>query len=97
MEAIEELVQLSDAMLQASAVLADEDIDESSSSSSRRTSTFLNAVALGNVVSIFPLLAHSYLRSWYCCWFGSLDLWVANEGFICGVGALCSRYCMVND
>ncbi|XP_031381726.1 dynamin-2A [Punica granatum] len=49
MEAIEELIQLSDAMRQASAVLADEDIDESSSSSSRRTSTFLNAVALGNV------------------------------------------------
>ncbi|OWM79306.1 hypothetical protein CDL15_Pgr003479 [Punica granatum] len=56
MEAIEELIQLSDAMRQASAVLADEDIDESSSSSSRRTSTFLNAVALGNVVSTFPLL-----------------------------------------
>ncbi|KAK4757491.1 hypothetical protein SAY87_018792 [Trapa incisa] len=49
MEAIEELVQLADAMRQASAVLADEDIDEKSSSSSRRSSTFLNAVALGNV------------------------------------------------
>ncbi|GAB2283863.1 Dynamin-2A [Dionaea muscipula] len=50
MEAIEELVQLSDSMRQAAAVLADEDVDETtSSSSSRRTSTFLNVVALGNV------------------------------------------------
>ncbi|KAK1402420.1 Dynamin GTPase [Heracleum sosnowskyi] len=44
MEAIEELEQLSDSMRQASAVLADEDVDENS----RRQSTFLNAVALGN-------------------------------------------------
>ena len=54
MEAIEELVQLSESMRQASALLADEDIDEtatSSSSSSKRSSTFLNVVALGNVVS----------------------------------------------
>ncbi|KAK4285071.1 hypothetical protein QN277_001815 [Acacia crassicarpa] len=51
MEAIEELSQLAVAMRQAAAVLADEDIDESntSSSSSRRPSTFLNVVALGNV------------------------------------------------
>ncbi|KAJ8768284.1 hypothetical protein K2173_021224 [Erythroxylum novogranatense] len=53
MDAIEELAQLADSMRQASAVLADEDVDEtsssSSSSSSRRSSTFLNAVALGNV------------------------------------------------
>ncbi|KAI3984592.1 hypothetical protein MKX01_040469 [Papaver californicum] len=51
MEAIEELVQLSESMLQASSVLADEDIDDSSSSSftSKRLSTFLNVVALGNV------------------------------------------------
>ncbi|KAM7478711.1 hypothetical protein LguiA_026924 [Lonicera macranthoides] len=48
MEAIEELYQLSDSMLQAAAVLADEDVDENSSSSSRRPSTFLNVVALGN-------------------------------------------------
>ncbi|KAJ4950304.1 hypothetical protein NE237_027136 [Protea cynaroides] len=47
MEAIEELVQLSESMLQASALLADEDVDESTQS--RRTSTFLNVVALGNV------------------------------------------------
>ncbi|KAJ7946527.1 Dynamin-like [Quillaja saponaria] len=50
MEAIEELTQLSESMLQASAVLADEDVDETStSSSSRRSSTFLNVVGLGNV------------------------------------------------
>ncbi|KAI3715668.1 hypothetical protein L6452_22654 [Arctium lappa] len=48
MEAIEELVQLSDLMRQATAVLNDEDIDENSSSSSKRRSTFLNVVALGN-------------------------------------------------
>ncbi|XP_071736836.1 dynamin-2A-like [Rutidosis leptorrhynchoides] len=49
MDAIEELVQLSDSMRQAAALLNDEDIDEnSSSSSSRRGSTFLNVVALGN-------------------------------------------------
>ncbi|MCL7028582.1 hypothetical protein MKW94_019428, partial [Papaver nudicaule] len=49
MEAIEELVELSESMLQASSVLADEDIDSSSSSTSKRLSTFLNVVALGNV------------------------------------------------
>ncbi|EPS67953.1 hypothetical protein M569_06812, partial [Genlisea aurea] len=51
MDAIEELSQLSDAMRQASALLADEDVDEaaaSSSGSSKRASTFLNVVALGN-------------------------------------------------
>ncbi|CAI9115168.1 OLC1v1016006C1 [Oldenlandia corymbosa var. corymbosa] len=46
MDAIEELSQLSDSMRQASALLADEDVDESTSS--RRPSTFLNVVALGN-------------------------------------------------
>ncbi|KAI3675968.1 hypothetical protein L1987_85564 [Smallanthus sonchifolius] len=48
MDAIEELVQLGDSMRQAAALLNDEDVDENSSSSSRRTSTFLNVVALGN-------------------------------------------------
>ncbi|KAL1542783.1 Dynamin-2A [Salvia divinorum] len=50
MEAIEELAQLSESMRQASAMLADEDVDETtpSSSSSKRSSTFLNVVALGN-------------------------------------------------
>lgn len=49
MEAIEELTQLSDSMRQAASLLADEDVDENSSSSSRRSSSFLNVVALGNV------------------------------------------------
>ncbi|TYJ12778.1 hypothetical protein E1A91_A10G003900v1 [Gossypium mustelinum] len=49
MEAIEEFSELSEAMRQAAAVLADEDVDETSSSSSKRPSTFLNVVALGNV------------------------------------------------
>ncbi|XP_022716442.1 dynamin-2A-like [Durio zibethinus] len=49
MEAIEELSELSESMMQAAAVLADEDVDETSSSSSKRSSTFLNVVALGNV------------------------------------------------
>lgn len=54
MEAIEELEQLSDSMRQASAVLADEDVDENS----RRQSTFLNAVALGNTVSFLHFYHH---------------------------------------
>ncbi|GMI88683.1 Dynamin related protein 2B, dynamin-like 3 [Hibiscus trionum] len=49
MEAIEELYELSDSMRQAAAVLADEDVDENSSS--KRSSTFLNVVAFGNVGS----------------------------------------------
>uniref|UniRef100_A0A803NMR2 Uncharacterized protein n=1 Tax=Cannabis sativa TaxID=3483 RepID=A0A803NMR2_CANSA len=54
MEAIEESTQLSDSMRQAVALLADEDVDENSTSSSspRRDSTFLNVVALGNVIKI---------------------------------------------
>lgn len=50
MAAIEELSELADSMRQASALLADEDIDETSNSS-RRPSTFLKVVALGNVGS----------------------------------------------
>ncbi|KAK7313951.1 hypothetical protein VNO77_39158 [Canavalia gladiata] len=50
MAAIEELSELADSMRQAASVLADEDVDESNASStSRRSSTFLNVVALGNV------------------------------------------------
>ncbi|XP_039018427.1 dynamin-2B-like [Hibiscus syriacus] len=49
MEAIEELYQLSDSMRQAAALLADEDVEENSSS--KRSSTFLNVVAFGNVGS----------------------------------------------
>ncbi|KAJ1385213.1 P-loop containing nucleoside triphosphate hydrolase [Sesbania bispinosa] len=50
MAAIEDLSELADSMRQAAALLADEDVDESNASSnSRRPSTFLNVVALGNV------------------------------------------------
>lgn len=52
MEAIEELAQLADSMRQAAALLNDEDVDANSSSSSKRPSTFLNVVALGNTVSL---------------------------------------------
>ncbi|XP_057831628.2 dynamin-2A [Cryptomeria japonica] len=45
MEAMENLIQLSESMQQAAALLNDEDTEESSS----QTSTFLNVVALGNV------------------------------------------------
>ncbi|MFS7946366.1 putative dynamin GTPase [Helianthus anomalus] len=48
MEAVEELAQLADSMRQAAALLNDEDVDENSSNSTRRSSTFLNVVALGN-------------------------------------------------
>lgn len=51
MDAIDELSQLSDSMKQAASLLADEDPDETSSS--KRPATFLNVVALGNVVSSF--------------------------------------------
>ncbi|CAM8992016.1 hypothetical protein QQ045_026341 [Rhodiola kirilowii] len=48
MEAIDELLKLSESINQASALLADEDVDENSTSS-RRSSTFLNVVALGSI------------------------------------------------
>ncbi|KAM3377789.1 dynamin-2A [Capsicum galapagoense] len=47
MEAIEELEQLGDAMRQAAALLADEDVNDAAASS-KRPSTFLNVVPLGN-------------------------------------------------
>jgi dynamin GTPase len=47
MEAIDELVQLSESMRQAASLLADD--DPSDETASRRPSTFLNAVVLGNV------------------------------------------------
>ncbi|KAK7376395.1 hypothetical protein VNO78_34680 [Psophocarpus tetragonolobus] len=61
MDAIEELVQLSDSMRQAAAVLADEDIDNY-----KRPSTFLNVIALGNVgagksASLNSLIGHPVL------------------------------------
>jgi hypothetical protein len=56
MAAIEELSELADSMRQASALLADEDIDETSNT--RRPSTFLNVVALGNIVSLHHFISH---------------------------------------
>ncbi|GMP34854.1 hypothetical protein CsSME_00007552 [Camellia sinensis var. sinensis] len=50
MDVIDEFAQLADSMRQASALLADEDVDKNSLSS-RRPSTFLNVVALGNTGS----------------------------------------------
>ncbi|CAA6670594.1 unnamed protein product [Spirodela intermedia] len=46
MEAMEELIKLGECMVQAAALLSDEDADEASN---RRASTFLNIVAFGNV------------------------------------------------
>ncbi|XP_062220234.1 dynamin-2A-like [Phragmites australis] len=47
MDAIDELVELSESMRQAASLLADD--DPSDEATTRRPSTFLNAVALGNV------------------------------------------------
>jgi len=52
MEAIEELSELSESMRQAASLLADD--DPSDDAAPRRPTTFLNAVALGNVVSNRP-------------------------------------------
>jgi dynamin GTPase len=52
MDAMDELVQLSESMRQAASLLADD--DPSDDSAPRRPSTFLNAVVLGNVVSTAP-------------------------------------------
>lgn len=72
MDAIEELGELSEAMRQAAALLADEDVDDNSTSgaSSRRATTFLNVVALGNVVSLpflYLLLGFGYWISFLLC------------------------------
>ncbi|KAJ8759509.1 hypothetical protein K2173_007126 [Erythroxylum novogranatense] len=69
MEMTEELVQLSESMQQAAELLADEDVDDSSTIStdtSRRSSTFLNVVALGNIgagksAALNSLIAHPIL------------------------------------
>uniref|UniRef100_A0A0E0CE79 Uncharacterized protein n=1 Tax=Oryza meridionalis TaxID=40149 RepID=A0A0E0CE79_9ORYZ len=50
MEAMDELVQLAESMCQAASLLLGKD-DPSDKSSPRRPSTFLNAVALGNIIS----------------------------------------------
>jgi hypothetical protein len=56
MEAIEELSELSESMRQAASLLADD--DPSDEAAPRRPTTFLNAVALGNVVSIGHCCCH---------------------------------------
>ncbi|GJW09880.1 hypothetical protein Tco_1575707 [Tanacetum coccineum] len=52
MDAIEELAQLADSMRQAAGLLNDDDIDDNSST--KRPSTFLNVIALGNTEPIRP-------------------------------------------
>lgn len=90
MEAIEELTQLSDSMRQAAAVLADEDVDEKTPS--RRPSTFLNVIALGNVVGFFIHLRLCILVRVSMCglqisgsgsWLLVLHLWIGSL-FACG-------------
>lgn len=92
MEAIEELVQLSDSIRQAASVLADEDVDETTPS--RRPSTFLNIVALGNVVSFYlvPLYICSYACVSQCGRRRFLDPAVARQCSLLGLGI-----CFLND
>lgn len=78
MEAMEELTQLSQSMMQAAALLADEDVDESSPASSKRSSTFLNVVALGNVVSWI----------WFDFWV-AVSITVLMNWFLPGRGEIC--------
>lgn len=68
MDAMEELSQLSESMMQAAALLADEDVEEASS---KRASTFLNVVVLGNVVSFEFIVVFDPLLGFLL---GSLDL-----------------------
>jgi hypothetical protein len=69
MEAIEDLSELSESMRQAASLLADD--DPSDDAAPRRPTTFLNAVALGNVVSIGrryrPALRRNPLAICSCC------------------------------
>lgn len=83
MEAIEELGELSESMRQAAALLADEDVDENSNSraSSRRAATFLNVVALGNVVSS-PFLPFSVLVTGFWKLDQSCSVWFVLETYI---------------
>jgi dynamin 1/3 len=57
MEAMEELAELADAVLQGAALLADDDGD---SGDSRRGSSFLTVVVIGNVVRALPPLLPLY-------------------------------------
>ncbi|EEE50669.1 hypothetical protein OsJ_30910 [Oryza sativa Japonica Group] len=62
MDAVEELTQLSESMRQVASLLADD--DPCDDSAPRRLSTFVNAVALGNVNihAIFGLLNGETIR-----------------------------------
>lgn len=64
MDAIDELSELSDSMRQAAALLADEDVDDVSSS--KRPATFLNVVALGNTVSFSSIRLCQIRLSGFC-------------------------------
>ncbi|BAF26174.2 Os10g0185200 [Oryza sativa Japonica Group] len=65
MDAVEELTQLSESMRQVASLLADD--DPCDDSAPRRLSTFVNAVALGNVVgcNVMNEIAKSALKSDY--------------------------------
>jgi len=65
MEAMEELSELAESMRQAASLLADD--DPSDDAAPRRPTTFLNAVALGNVVSIGPPAAPHPTRPLAIC------------------------------
>lgn len=92
MDAIEELSQLSHSMRQAAGLLADEDIDETSSSaSSKCSSTFLNIVALGNTVSwlitallnAVSVLIYEFRIEWLHFYISGLSgFWIRNFNLI---------------
>lgn len=92
MDAIEELSQLSHSMRQAAGLLADEDIDETSSSaSSKCSSTFLNIVALGNTVSwlitallnAVSVLIYDFRIEWLHFYISGLSgFWIRNFNLI---------------
>ena len=66
MEAMEELAELADATLQGAALLADDDPSAADRPTPRRGSSFLTAVAIGNVVrmpSLSPSLPVRWVRS----------------------------------
>lgn len=81
MDAIEELSQLSDSMRQAAALLADEEVDDTPSSvSSKRASTFLNVVTLGNTVSTaYQSLFTSSIPFFLFLGMGVLLYWILME------------------
>lgn len=111
MEAIEELEQLGDAMRQAAALLADEDVDDGAAASSKRPSTFLNAVALGNTVSFlcnYHVICDSSVCSVICVllffprynatYFGSTAYLIFLERIsICQLDVQMHLFCMLEN